>query len=226
MSSVTEKPRRSTSNSKLEGELLVEEIRKTRAEAAKAEIELAIAQDQESDRLVKGGKTRTLNIRDVIHPDITDKWIDALTHWSLRDPGEPVTINISSPGGSVTDGLALYDTIMRLRRQGHPVTTRGMGLVASMAGVILQAGDERIMDERAKLLIHEGSQTFGKGSTLTAGEMEDAQFFSKLLREDILNIYAGRSNLSKAQIKNRWSRRDWILTAEEALKYGFVDRVE
>lgn len=210
----------------LERDLLVEQIRKTRAEAAKAEIELAVAQDVESDRLVKGGKRRILNIRDVIHPDITDKWIDALTHWSLRDPGEPVTINISSPGGSVTDGLALFDTIMRLRRLGHHVTTRGMGLVASMAGVILQAGDERIMDERAKLLIHEGSQNFSKGTSMTAGEMEDAQFFGKLLREDILNIYAARSNLSKTQIKNRWARRDWVLTAEEALKYGFVDKVE
>ena len=209
----------------LRADLLVEEIRKTRAEAAKAEIELAVAQDVESDRLVKGGKRRILNIRDVIHPDITDKWIDALTHWSLRDPGEPITINISSPGGSVTDGLALFDTIMRLRRQGHHVTTRGMGLVASMAGVILQSGDERIMDERAKLLIHEGSSNFG-GKSMTAGEMEDAQFFSKLLREDILNIYASRSNLSKTQIKNRWARKDWILTAEEALKYGFVDKVE
>ena len=210
----------------LERDLLVENIRKERALAQKAEIDLAVARDQEGDRLVRAGKTRTLNIRDVITPDMTDKWIDALTHWSLRDPGEPVTINISSPGGSVTDGLALYDTIERMRRLGHPVTTRGMGLVASMAGVILQAGDERILDKRAKLLIHEGSANFGKGASLTAGEMEDAQFFSKMLRADILEILAERSTLTKRQIENKWHRRDWVLSADEALKYGFVDRVE
>jgi ATP-dependent Clp endopeptidase proteolytic subunit ClpP len=210
----------------LERDLLVEKIRKEAAEAQKAEIDLAVAQDAERDRNVKAGKIRVLNIRDVITPDMTDKWIDALLHWNLRDPGEPVTINISSPGGSVTEGLALYDTIMRLRRLGHPVTTRGMGLVASMAGVLLQAGDERIMDKRAKLLIHEGSASFGKSANLTAGEMEDAQFFSKMLRGDILDIMVERSTLTKRQIENKWHRRDWILTAEEALKYGFVDRVE
>lgn len=210
----------------LRRELLVEEIRQTRAEAEKAEIDLAIARDQERDRLVRGGKIRRLHIRDIITPDMADKWVDALEHWSLRDPEEPVSIVINSPGGSVTDGLAVYDTIMRLRRKGHHVVTHGTGLVASMAGVLLQAGDVRVMDERAKLLIHEGSQQFGKGVSLTAGEMEDAQFFGKMLREDILDIYAERSNLSKRQIQNRWARRDWVLSAAEALKHGFVDIVE
>lgn len=210
----------------LRGELLIEQIRRERAEAERAEIDLAVARDQERDRSVKGGKIRVLNIRDVIVPKTADAWIDALEHWGLRDPGEPVLININSPGGSVTEGLAMYDTIMRLRRNGHKVTTRGMGLVASMAGVLLQAGEERIMDKRAKLLIHEGSTTFSKDSHMTAGDMEDAQFFSKMLRNDILDILSERSTLSRRQIENKWARRDWVLTADEALKYGFVDRVE
>jgi len=215
---------RELSKAALEKELLLEEIRKTAAEASKAEIDLAIAKDQERDRAVKGGNIRNLNIFDAVMPPMTDKWIDALDHWARRDPGEPVTININSPGGSVTDGLALYDTIMRLRREGHRVTTRGMGLVASMAGVLLQAGEERILDQRAKLLIHEGSVNL-KGN-LTAGEQEDMQLFSKMLRGDILYILAERSTLTKRQIENKWKRRDWVLSADEALKFGFVDRVE
>lgn len=208
----------------LREELLVEEIRQTRAEAEKAEIELAIARDQERDRAVKAGNIRNLNIFDTVMPPMTDKWIDALEHWAKRDPGQAITININSPGGSVTDGLAVYDTIQRLRRQGHFVTTRGMGMVASMAGVLLQAGDDRILDKRAKLLIHEGSTTI-KG-TLTVGEQEDMKLFSDMLRGDILEIMADRSTLTKRQIQNKWKRRDWILNADEALKYGFVDRVE
>lgn len=210
----------------LRAELLLEQIRKERAEASKAEIDLAIAQDQERDRAVKGGNIRNLNIFDVIAAPMTDKWIDALSHWALRDPEQPVTININSPGGSVTDGLALYDTIQRLRRNGHHVTTRGLGLVASMAGVLLQAGDDRVLDKRAKLLIHEGSQTFAKGATLTAGDAEDMQAFSKMLRNDILDILSERSTLSRRQIDAKWKRRDWVLSADEALQFGFVDRVE
>jgi ATP-dependent Clp endopeptidase proteolytic subunit ClpP len=210
----------------LRQELLIEEIRAKRAEAEKAEIELAVARDVERDRLVKTGRIRVLNMFDTIVPPMTDKWIDALEHWGQRDPGEPITININSPGGSVTDGLALYDTIQRLRRKGHIVTTRGMGLVASMAGVLLQAGDERILDKRAKLLIHEGSTSMRRGEQLTAGDMEDMKFFSDMLRGDILDILSERSTLSKRQIENRWKRRDWVLSADEALKFGFVDRVE
>ena len=93
-----------------------------------------------------------------------------------------------------------------------------------MASVLLQAGDERIMDKRAKLLIHEGSTSL-RGD-MTAGEMEDVQFFGKVLRDDILDIYVERSKMTKRQIETKWKRRDWLLTADEALKYGFVDRVE
>lgn len=208
----------------LRAELLAEQIRRERAEAAKAEIDLEIARAQERDRAVKAGNIRNLNIFDAIMSPKTDQWIDALEHWALRDPGKPVTININSPGGSVTDGLALFDTIQKLRRNGHEVRTRGMGLVASMAGVILQAGDDRVLDKRAKLLIHEGSTTVR--GTMSVGEQEDMQLFGKLLRDDILDIMAERSTLSKRQIENRWKRRDWILTANDALDLGFVDRVE
>lgn len=208
----------------LERDLLVERIRKERAEATKAEIDLAVAEDTERDRQVKLGKIRVLDIFDAIMPKNVYAWIDALEHWSRRDPGEPITININSPGGSVTHGLALYDTIQRLRRRGHYVTVRGSGLVASMASVLLQAGDERIMDKRAKLLIHEGSVSL-RGD-MSAGEMEDVQFFGKLVRDDLLDIYVERSKMTKRQIETKWKRRDWVLTADEALKYGFVDRVE
>lgn len=210
----------------LRAELLQEQIRKTRAEAAAKEIDLAVAEDTERDRQVKLGKIRHLDIFDVITSKTAYAWIDALEHWSRRDPEGDIEISINSPGGSVTAGLALYDTIQRLRRNGHKVTIRGMGMVASMASVLLQAGDERVMDKRAKLLIHEGSSTFERGTTMTSGEMEDAQFFGKLIRDDILDIYTERSTLTKKQIEAKWKRRDWVLTADEALKYGFVDRVE
>lgn len=210
----------------LRAQLLAEEIRKERAEAQMAEIELAIKQDEERDRTVKHGKIRLLNINSVIAGQRADAWLDALQHWERRDPGEPILVQINSPGGNVTDGLAIYDTIMRLRRKGHSVTTHGMGFVASMASVLLQAGDERVMDARAKLMLHEGSIQLNGNANLTSGEREDIESFSKLLTKDIVSILTERSNLTPARLNSKWRRKDWYLTAQEALDLGFVDRVE
>lgn len=210
----------------LQEELLTEKIRHERAQAEIAEIELAMKQDSERDRQVKHGKIRLLNINGPIGGSSADAWLDALQHWERRDPGEPIHVQIMSPGGSVTDGLAIYDTLMRLRRKGHYVTTHGSGLVASMATVLLQAGDERVLDSRAKMMLHEGSISLSGGVSLTAGEREDLESFSKLLMNDITEILTERSTLTKRQLQAKWRRKDWYVTASEALKLGFVDRVE
>lgn len=209
----------------LRGELLQAEIRRERADAELKELELAAALDRERDRLVRPGKTRHLVIASPIMGQVAMQYLDALEHWELRDPGEDVFVTINSPGGSVTDGLAIYDTLRRMRRKGSKVTTRGQGIVASMAGVLLQAGDERIMDARAKMLIHEGSTSFGN-ERLTPGEVEDFQAFHAMVKSDILDILAERSSLSRDEIAHRWSRRDWYLTAQEVVKFGFADRIE
>jgi len=208
----------------LELELIEAQTRRQIAEAKKAEIELAVAQDQERDRLVKVGRVRHLLVNDVIAGVNVDKWIDALQHWERRDPGQPVTIDINSPGGAITDGLAMYDQLQRMRRNGHHITTRAVGTAFSMGAVLLQAGTVRVADARAKILVHEGSASF-QGS-MTVAEQDDARAFRELLLADILEILSERSTLSKRQITSRWKRKDWYLTAEQALKAGFVDVVE
>lgn len=216
-----------TDTKALRAELMIEQIRKARAEAEIAEIDLATRLDQERDRQVKHGKIRLLNINGTIGGNAADAWLDALQHWERRDPGEPIVVQIMSGGGSVTDGLALYDTLMRMRRKGHHVITHGMGMVASMASVLLQAGDERVLDSRAKMMLHEGSIQISGGSvSLTSGEREDLETFSKMLTTDIVSILTERSTLTPRQLNSRWKRKDWWLTADEALKLGFVDRVE
>lgn len=208
----------------LRAELLRAEIDVEKARAELIRMDVAERYDQERDRLVKTGRIRHLPIRDVITGTAADQYIGALEHWERRDPGEDILITINSPGGSVTDGLALYDTIMRLRRKGHKVTTRGMGLVASMAAVLLQAGDHRIIDQRAKLMIHEGATTM-RGS-MTVGEADDYRAVHDMLLDDIATILTERSKLTKAQLKQKWRRKDWYLSAAEALKYGFADVIE
>lgn len=211
-------------NVDLRNKKLVHEIDYEATKLAVARLELTKAEAVEKDRLAKPGNTRRLSFFGDVSPANVDTVIEALEHWGVRDPGQPIVITFNTHGGSVTDGLALFDTIKRLQRNGHKVTTRAVGLAASMGAVLFQAGDERIIDARAKLLIHEGSSTFG--GRMTQGEQQDYAEFSKMLQSDILDILAERSTLSKRQIATKWSRKDWWLTAADALKYGFADRVE
>lgn len=206
----------------LEERLLEQKIRFEKAKADITEIELAERADHERDRKAKGGYNRRLTITGPIGGEDVDVWISALEHWANRDPGEPIEIVIDSPGGDVLGGLALYDTILRLRRRGHKVTTRGRGLVASMAGILLQAGDERVMDANAQLMIHEISY----GARGKSSEIADMVAFGKRLEDRLLGILADRAAMSKQAIARKWKKTDWWLSADEAAKLGFVDRVE
>lgn len=197
------------------------EYEATKLEVAKLELVKAVA--IEKDRLAKPGNTRRLSFFGDVSPQNVDTVIEALEHWSIRDPGEPIVITFNTPGGSVTDGMALFDTIKMLQRNGHHVTTRARGIAASMGAVLFQAGDERIIDARAKLLIHQGSSSGGR---MTAGEAEDHAEFLKMVLDDLLEILAERSTLTKRQISNKWNRKDWWIKAEDAVKFGFADRVE
>lgn len=204
-------------------ELMREEIRHARADATTAELELQRAQAAEKDRLAKNGAHRVLNLFGPIMPELTDEVIGALQLWERRDPGQPITVMLNSPGGSVIDGNAVFDTMQRLRRKGHHITTWGTGMVASMGVTLLQAGDERVLDARGILMIHEISLSNISGKI---GDFADVEAFVKKLHNQSLDILSERSNLSRRQIAAMMKRKDVFMTSAEALKHGFVDRVE
>lgn len=194
------------------------------AEAGIAELQFAVADEKERDRLAGRGMNRALSITTPIIGEYTDSYILALEHWGRRDydNDKPVTITISSPGGSVMDGLALFDEILRLRRGGVKVVTRASGLVASMATIVLQAGTERVADQNVQILVHELSG--GDGGKIS-GVLDEAAMMKKL-NVRLLGILAERSTLTAKQVLTRATRKEWWLDAEEALALGFVDRIE
>lgn len=157
--------------------------------------------------------------------------MSTLQSWSRIDPKCPMTVVFSSPGGSIIEGMALFDFLQEMRRQGHRITTIARGYAASMAGILLQAGDWRIMGAESYLLIHEASF----GAVGSFGEVEDMVKFVEKIQDRVLNIFAQRSaaadpktatkKLSKAQIKKRWHRKDWWLSSDEALAHGFIDEI-
>ncbi len=147
--------------------------------------------------------------------------IQTLGQWQREDPSKPITVVFNSPGGSVTAGLALYDYIQAIRNNGSKVDTHSIGWAASMGGILLQAGEERIMGDHAYMLIHEVSS----GAIGNTSELEDELKFVKRLQDRLLGILAARATLTKRQIERRWKRKDWWLDATEALEFGFIDRI-
>lgn len=195
-----------------------------RSEEARAEV-CEIASQRESQKrereLAADDHHRVFRFVDPVTPSTAQKCMSQLATWTRIDPGCDIEIEFCSPGGSVVDGLALYDFIQGVRRQGHFVTTSALGYAASMAGILLQAGDKRVMAAESWLLIHEASF----GAIGSFGEVEDRVKWIEKIQERILDIFVVRSNMSKAQLKRKWHRTDWWLSSDEALKHGFVDEV-
>ena len=207
--------------SELERRKLEAEIRKIEAEAATAEYE----RDQYArDDAAATSAEHQHNIYTFIGPvggSSVEKCMAHLGRWARRDPGCDITIVFNSPGGSVFDGLALYDEIEALKDRGHRITTVARGMAASMGGILLQVGHERVVGKNAWVLIHEVSSAM-RGSTT---DMEEDLKFTKRLQDRCVEILAARSTMSKAQIMRRWKKTDWWISADEALELGFADRV-
>jgi len=147
----------------------------------------------------------------------------ALNQWHQLDPGCPIQIDITSYGGDVVQGMRLFDYIREVSAMGHRITTVCRGAAMSMAGVLLQAGDHRIMGPQATLMIHEVSFiALGK-----IGEVEDTTKWAEKLCEHIVDIFVRRSGgkLSTAYIKEHYVRKDWFLDAAEALSLGMADEI-
>ena len=144
-----------------------------------------------------------------------------LTAWSRLDSECKIEIVFNSPGGSVMDGMALFDFIQTLRRSGHYITTVALGYAASMAGILLQAGDHRVCSKEAYVLIHEIST----GAIGKIGELEDVVEFAKKIQTRVLNIFASRSRKTAAYFATHWRRKDWWLNSDECMQIGIVDEV-
>jgi len=146
--------------------------------------------------------------------------------YQLNDAaGQDVTLNISSPGGEVTEGLAMVDM---LEAYAGEVTTLGFGLVASIASVVLLAGKRVKMTPNSFLMIHNPwTMAVGDSNELTA----TADLLAKM-EEKLQNIYVSKLQKSgkidgNIQLKvKRWMDAESWFTAQEALDMGFIDEIQ
>ena len=198
------------------------EARRTAAFAETAEIDLRKNHRNEDDELAKDMHHHVYVFDREVAEASVKACIQQMAIWSRKDPGCAIELQINSPGGSIFDGFALIDFVRGLRDQGHDITTVGIGMVASMAAVILQAGSTRVMGKHALLLIHEGSL----GAIGDFGKVEDRVKLMELMHTKILDLFVERSNVNRAFIKKNWHRTDWWVPAEICLKHGFCDVVK
>ena len=211
-----------------EASLFHQQARKAAAEAVAAEHAAELAQINRDREVYKRSREEASDLYHHVYRFVGEvsagsvkTCMDELILWSRLDPGCDIEIIFQSPGGDTVAGMALWDVLQDLRAHGHKLTTVARGYAASMAGILLQAGDVRVMGRESWLLIHEAS--FGVIGSF--GEVEDRVEWVRKLQNRILDIFAARSNLSRAQIKRRWHRKDWWLDSEEALKLGFIDEI-
>lgn len=157
--------------------------------------------------------------------DIVDttvaRFIQTTSLWARRNPGSEITVLLSSFGGSVVAGLAMHDHILGLRNRGHNVIIKGIGTIASMAVIVMQAASERAIGSNTVLMVHEGQAMFS-GSL---GEIEDGGKMVKLIMSRCEKAICDRSGMTKVKYRALIRRKDAWLSAEQALELGLIDAI-
>lgn len=133
------------------------------------------------------------------------------------DPYGSVEVLMNCPGGSTTDGMAIYDAIKAF--PGH-VTGKVLGEASSMGAIILQAFDKRQAYSWARFLLHDGSMEVSG----TLRDVERQVEAEKILRIETYRIYAERTG-KPAKYWNRKLNHDLILSAQQALEEGLIDEI-
>lgn len=145
-------------------------------------------------------------------------WTAQEFEWNLnRANGEDIEINIHSPGGSVTAGLKIYNLISNYSGK---VTTRNTGLVASIATIVMLAGDEVVSDEAAIFMIH-NAQTFIEGDHNELRKSADVIDAISLM---MANIYSKKTGKSVSEIRKKMDATTYFV-GNKMKEFGFVDRM-
>ena len=171
--------------------------------------------------------SRLLNERIVflgepIDDQVANSVVAQLLHLESADPEKDISLYINSPGGSVSAGLAIYDTMQFVKCD---VSTICLGMAASMGSVLLAGGapGKRIILPNAQVMIHQPMGGTGEGHT----QQTDIQIIAdeiKKTRDRLEGILAKHCGKPQEQVHADCERDNW-LTAEEAKDYGLVDTI-
>lgn len=164
-------------------------------------------------------KDNIIFINTPIDDQIASLVIAQLLFLASENPKKDINIYINSPGGSVSAGLAIYDTMQFVK---NDIATICIGMGASMAQVLLSAGTKgkRYALPHSRILMH---QPMGG----TQGQASDIEIYTQemvRIREDLYNIIANHTGKTRDEIKKD-ADRDKYMSAQEALDYGIIDKI-
>ncbi len=164
-------------------------------------------------------KDRIIFLGSGIDDNVANTVIAQLLFLESQDSEKDIKLYINSPGGSVTSGMAIYDTMQYIKSD---VSTICIGMAASMAATLLAAGakDKRFILPNAEVMIH---QVMG-GAEGQASDIKISAERILRMKDNLNEILAGHTGQPK-EIIEKDTDRDNFMTAPEAVKYGLVDKV-
>jgi ATP-dependent Clp protease protease subunit len=164
-------------------------------------------------------KERIIFLGDEVNQHTASLVVAQLLFLEAEDPKKDIMLYINSPGGSVYDGLAIYDTMQHLK---CPVATVGIGMQASMGAFLLSSGTKgkRSLLPHSTVMIHQPSSG-------ARGKVSDMEIDLKegLRLKKLLNEIMAKNTGQKVDTIEKDSDRDNWMTADEAKKYGIVDSI-
>lgn len=164
-------------------------------------------------------KERIIFLGTPVSDDVASLIIAQILFLEAEDPDKDITFYVNSPGGVVTAGLAIYDTMRYVRCD---IATLCMGQAASMGALLLAAGSEgkRYALPNSRILIHQPMGGFqGQATDIDIHAQEILR-----MRDDLNKILALHTGQNIRKIKKD-TERDYFMSAEEAKKYGIIDKV-
>ena len=166
------------------------------------------------------GVERILFLGSEVNDGIANSLVAQMLYLDSEDSSKPVYLYINSPGGSVTAGLAIYDTIQYVKSE---VVTICVGLAASMGAFLLAAGTKgkRVALPHSRIMIH---QPLGGTSRRQASDIE-IEAREILRMKEMLNRSLSEMSGQSFEKIEKDTDRDYFLSAEEAKDYGLIDRV-
>ena len=164
-------------------------------------------------------KDRVVFLRGEVNEQLANSIVAQLLFLEMEDPDAEISMYINSPGGSVTDGMAIYDTMRYIRPK---VRTVCLGMAASMGAFLLMAGEPgmRYALPNAEVMIHQPSGG-------AHGQATDVQLHAQWLLRTKTKMNALMSEMTSQPLHKIQQdvERDYFMTAEEALKYGIIDKI-
>lgn len=163
---------------------------------------------------------RIIRLNGDINTEEGDKIVEQLLKLDATKSKKDIIFYINSPGGLVSAGLAIYDTMQMVKSN---IKTICIGRCSSMAAVLLSGGTKgkRCITPNSEVMIHEMSSYSGG----KIGEIKVSYEHSNTLNERLMKILADNTGKSIKQIKKDTQLKDKWFTADEALKYGLVDKI-